>query len=123
MVKENIGSLMVFDESNEVVGIITERDFLKSAIKYDTYEVKIKEIMTKKEKIKFVTPKDNINTVISIMREFQIRHVPVFENNQIKGIVSIKDVLRIMYNDSKHQIERLQKFIQGWIGNKQNQKK
>jgi hypothetical protein len=47
------------------------------------------------------------------------------ENQKVKkkikiGMISIKDVLKIMNNDSKAQIERLQKFISSWIDNKTN---
>jgi signal-transduction protein with cAMP-binding, CBS, and nucleotidyltransferase domain len=84
MVKEKIGSLLVLNDKRECIGIITERDFLK-VISSNLTDGRVEDIMTKGEQLKYVSPKDNINTVMHLMTDHQIRHVPVFENGKPKG--------------------------------------
>ena len=58
-----------------------------------------------------VTKNYKIDQCMKIMDEKGIRHLPVLENKKIVGIISIRDVLKIMMKEQKELIDRLQKFI------------
>jgi len=111
MSENNIGAIIIIDENDFPIGIFSERDYarkiiLKGKSSKDTLldEVMTKELIT-------VTKNYKIDQCMEIMNEKKIRHLPVLENKKIVGIISIRDVLKIMMQEQKELIEHLQKFI------------
>jgi len=113
MSENNIGAIIIVDNNDFPVGIFSERDYarkivLKGKSSKDTLldEVMTKELIT-------VTRDYKIDKCMEIMNEKRIRHLPVLENKKIVGIISIRDVLKIMIKEQKELIDNLQKFITG----------
>ena len=111
MSEKNIGAIIIVDNNAFPIGIFSERDYarmitLKGKSSKDTL---LDEVMTKK--LVTVTRDDKIDQCMEIMTEKKIRHLPVLENKKIIGIISIRDVLKIMIEEQKELINHLQKFI------------
>ena len=111
MSENNIGAIIIVDNNDFPIGIFSERDYarkivLKGKSSKDTLldEVMTKELIT-------VTKNYKIDQCMKIMDEKGIRHLPVLENKKIVGIISIRDVLKIMMKEQKELIDHLQKFI------------
>jgi CBS domain-containing protein len=111
MSENNIGAIIVVDNNDSPIGIFSERDYarkiiLKGKSSKDTLldEVMTKELIT-------VTKNYRIDQCMKKMNEKGIRHLPVIENKKIVGIISIRDVLKIMMKEQKDLIDHLQKFI------------
>ena len=111
MSENNIGAIIIVDNNDFPIGIFSERDYarkivLKGKSSKDTLldEVMTKELIT-------VTKNYKIDQCMKIMDEKRIRHLPVLENKKIVGIISIRDVLKIMMKEQKELIDHLQKFI------------
>jgi len=111
MSENNIGAIIIVDNNDFPIGIFSERDYarkivLKGKSSKDTLldEVMTKELIT-------VTKNHKIDQCMKIMNEKGIRHLPVLENKKIVGIISIRDVLKIMMKEQKELIDHLQKFI------------
>jgi len=111
MSEKNIGAIIIVDNNDFPIGIFSERDYarkiiLKGKSSKDTLldEVMTKELIT-------VTKNYKIDQCMKIMNEKGIRHLPVLENTKIVGIISIRDVLKIMMKEQKELIDHLQKFI------------
>ena len=111
MSENNIGAIIIVDNNDFPIGIFSERDYarkivLKGKSSKDTLldEVMTKELIT-------VTKNYKIDQCMKIMNEKGIRHLPVLENKKIVGIISIRDVLKIMMKDQEELIDHLQKFI------------
>ena len=111
MSEKNIGAIIIVDNNDFPIGIFSERDYarkiiLKGKSSKDTLldEVMTKELIT-------VTKNYKIDQCMKIMNEKGIRHLPVLENKKIVGIISIRDVLKIMMKEQKELIDHLQKFI------------
>ena len=111
MSEKNIGAIIIVDNNDFPIGIFSERDYarkiaLKGKSSKDTLldEVMTKELIT-------VTRDYKIDQCMEIMNEKRIRHLPVLENKKIVGIISIRDVLKIMMEEQKELIDHLQKFI------------
>ena len=111
MSENNIGAIIIIDNNDFPIGIFSERDYarkivLKGKSSKDTLldEVMTKELVT-------VTKNYKIDQCMEIMNEKGIRHLPVLENKKIVGIISIRDVLKIMMKEQKELIDHLQKFI------------
>lgn len=112
MVDHNIGALLVTDE-NKLIGIFTERDYARKVILHGktSKELLISEVMT--DNLITVTPDDSVEDCMQLMTNEFIRHLPVIENNELFGIVSIGDVVKYIINEQKFIIEHLEHYIKG----------
>jgi CBS domain-containing protein len=94
MAKEKIGSLIIVDDSGKMAGIITERDIIYAASRglFKKDELKVKDIMSKN--VITVSADSNINEAIYKMRNHNVRHLPVIDNEAKPiGIISFRDLL------------------------------
>jgi IMP dehydrogenase len=110
MAEKNIGSIVV-TENGEYIGLVTERDYARKVVlkgKSSTSTF-VKEIMT--TGLPRITPENSIDTCMQIMSENNIRYLPVFENDQLAGIISINDVIKETILTQKDMIEHLQNYI------------
>jgi CBS domain-containing protein len=112
IVERNVGSILV-TENDEVVGIMTERDYLrKIAIRGRTsHDTLVGEIMS--SPLVYVTPETTIQESMAIMTDRRIRHLPVVENDEVVGIVSIGDVVKFQSREQDFQIKYLTEYISG----------
>lgn len=108
----NIGALVVMHDG-KLTGIISERDYRNKVILKGrtSKNTAIKEIMV--DKVYTVSPGDNINTCMQIMTDKKIRHLPVIENEQVVGMISIGDVVKEIIDKQKVEIDYLRGYISG----------
>ncbi len=95
LIDNNIGSLIVLNEQDHPVGIITERDIFHLAFRFrgDMMDIKVSENMT--DNLVTASPEDDLEHIARLMTERHIRHVPIVDQNQhLCGIVSIGDVVK-----------------------------
>lgn len=92
MKQENVGSIPVCDDRGEVLGIITDRDIVIRSVSNDNRPKIAKEIMTKN----LVVAEPNMDThqAALLMAKYQVRRLPVIENNQIIGMLAMADIAR-----------------------------
>ncbi len=95
MASEHISSLPVMDDDN-LVGIISERDYIRKAApnRRLPWKILIKDLMTRE--VVHVTPEETINNCMTIMTSRRIRHLPVLRDSTLVGIVSITDLIRTL---------------------------
>ncbi|MCF7793173.1 MAG: CBS domain-containing protein [Candidatus Cloacimonetes bacterium] len=116
MNKNHIGALIVFDEKKKVAGIVTERDVMCLLANTDQLcgHVKVSEVMTPKEKLHIATGECSIEEMMVSMTEKNIRHIPVITDDGIlRGVVSMRDIIKMLLNAAKAEVEQLNKFITG----------
>jgi len=93
MEEKNIGSLVVL-EKDKIVGIITERDFLKLAAKgYDSRTSKVAEGMNRS--VVKCDSNATITDAFVIMRKHRVRHLPIVDRERLVGIVSLSDLVSV----------------------------
>lgn len=110
MAEKNIGSIVVL-ENGRYVGVLTERDYARKVIlkgKSSTSTL-VSEIMS--TGLPRITPDNSLETCMQIMSENNIRYLPVFENDELCGIISINDVIKETILTQKETIEHLQNYI------------
>ena len=112
MVEKKIGSLIV-TSSDEILGIITERDYLtRVAIEGRTSRnTPVKDVMS--NKLVCVSPWTDVEECMAIMSGKRIRHLPVIDQGKLVGIVSIGDMIKKLAKDRKVQIRYLTDYISG----------
>jgi len=112
MFEKNVSALLVMEEGR-LVGIFTERDYARKVIlkgKASKHTL-IKEIMT--DRLITVSPDTSIDECMHLMTKRFIRHLPVIENENLVGIISIGDVVKYIIRDQQFIIENLEHYITG----------
>jgi CBS domain-containing protein len=112
MADKNIGALVVVD-GDEVVGIISERDYARKVILQGktSMKVPVHEIMT--ERVYCVNPENTIEQCMALMTDKRVRHLPVLEKDKLVGIVSIGDAVKVIISNQEFMIEQLENYIVG----------
>lgn len=108
----NVGSLIVKD-GDKVVGIITERDYLRKVILKGraSKETAVSTIMS--TGLYTVSPDDTVSTALSLMTEKRCRHLPVFDGDQLVGLVSTGDLVKEIMSRQKFMIQLLKDYMSG----------
>jgi len=111
MSDQNIGSVVVMDKDS-FMGIMTERDYSRKVILKDRHSsnTPVGEIMTKD--FPPVKQSDSIEACMQLMSENHIRYLPVIENGNLAGIISINDVVTETILNQEETISQLQSYIQ-----------
>ena len=112
MDKLDIGALLVMDDQR-LEGIFSERDYrskviLKGRTSKDT---KVSEIMSGGD-IYYVSPSDTVESCMSVMTDKKIRHLPVIQEKDVAGVVSIGDLVKAVISQQKVEINNLRHYIQ-----------
>jgi CBS domain-containing protein len=110
MSEKNIGGLLI-TENGKLVGIFTERDYARKLILKgkSSKDTTIGELMTKNP---FTVNSDSsIEECMQIMSDKRFRHLPVVDNDNLVGIISIGDVVRFIIEEQKSIIEHLEGYI------------
>lgn len=107
----NAGAVLVL-EDGEVVGIFSERDYARKVVLHgkSSRTTPVKEAMT--ANVVFVTPKDSIETCMTMMSDRHIRHLPVMtDEGELTGLISIGDVVKALLAEKEVIINQLQDYI------------
>ena len=113
MADKAIGSLVVLDESGDLAGIVTERDYARKVIikGRSSRETKVADIMT--TSVLTAASDHTVNSCMEMMTEKKIRHLPVVEDDAVIAMVSIGDLVQAIIADQKEEIEQLEHYISG----------
>lgn len=108
----NIGALPVLD-AGRLVGIISERDYTRKVVlkHRSSKETQVGEIMD--TDFVCVGPGDSIDECLHLMTDKRIRHLPVMEDGQLIGIVSIGDLVKWIISAQQAVVEHLETYIFG----------
>jgi CBS domain-containing protein len=114
MAEKGIGALLVFD-GDRLVGIFSERDYARKVILKgkSSHDTTVREIMT--ENVLVVHPHQTMNDCMALMTDKRIRHLPVFENDSVIGVISIGDVVKEIISEQEFVIGQLENYISGGV--------
>ncbi|XID75801.1 CBS domain-containing protein [Alkanindiges sp. WGS2144] len=112
MADKGIGALVV-TQAEKVTGIISERDYARKValMERSSYSTVVSDIMT--HAVVTVTPGHSIKHCMQLMTDKHLRHLPVVENGQLTGLVSIGDLVKSVMEQQQALIEQLQQYISG----------
>ena len=115
-----IGSLLVVNDDENLVGIITERDILYKC--YQSNEamtksnVKVKDRMTSSENLFVGQIDDTATTIMNLMVSKNIRHIPILDGETIVGIISVGDALKGALDARELEAKMLREHIKNPFG-------
>jgi len=112
MAEAHIGAILV-TEGGKIVGIYTERDYLykgeiEGRLAKDTL---VKDVMI--SKMMTVTKDTTVEQCMGLMKQYNVRHLPVVENEHLVGLVSMRDVMFAALENRESEIRGLENYIMG----------
>ncbi len=112
MASRDVGALCVVREG-ELVGLLSERDYARKVILKGRFskDTRVREIMS--TEVVTVTSQQTGQDCMALMTENRVRHLPVVENGQLAGIISIGDVVKGIIGEQQKTIEELEDYIAG----------
>ena len=110
MTEKGVGALLVL-EGARLVGVISERDYMRKVILRDraSKTTKVAEIMT--SKVISAEPGTSVQECLALMTDKRIRHLPIMQNGELLGLVSIGDLVRATIAEQKFVIDELHQYI------------
>ena len=112
MAERNIGAVMVMT-GDEVSGILSERDCVRKLDleRRSAAETRVQDIMT--ADVLYVEAGQSLEECMALMINKNIRHLPVYENGRLLGLISVRDVLKEVVDYQKFIIAQLEHYIAG----------
>jgi CBS domain-containing protein len=110
MAEKNTGAVLVMD-GQKVAGILSERDCARKVELAGKVAktTKVSEIMT--SKVLYVDVSQSLEECMAIMIDKNIRHLPVYEEGKLLGLISVRDVLKEVVDYQKFMISQLEHYI------------
>ncbi len=108
----NVGALVVTDDGERVVGIISERDIVRSLAGGDPAAVlgaAVRDLMS--TDLTTCDPSATVAELMRLMTERRIRHIPVMDGDRLAGIISIGDVVKSRIDELQAEAEALHEYL------------
>lgn len=110
MADKGIGAVVVL-EGRQVVGVLSERDYARQVVLKGktSKETAVREIMT--TRVIYVRPEQTIEDCMALMTDKRVRHLPVLAGTELRGVISIGDVVKAVISEKQFIIEQLETYI------------
>jgi CBS domain-containing protein len=110
MAAKDVGALLVLNEES-LVGIISERDYARKVALEgkSSKDCLVSDIMT--PNVMYVETESSTDECMALMINKKVRHLPVFDNEKLVGVISIGDVVNAVIDEEKFINEQLVRYI------------
>jgi CBS domain-containing protein len=110
LAEHEVGALLVMDEGR-LAGIVSERDYTRKVALQgrNSKETRVAEIMTRE--VMVVAPHTGTKTCMALMSQRKFRHLPIVDQGQVMGMISIRDILDDIIADHEMTIAQLESYI------------
>jgi CBS domain-containing protein len=110
LAQHNIGALVVVDDGRKPIGMLSERDIVRTAARDEAvFGLRVSQLMTRD--LILGAPGDDLQSVGSTMVTRRIRHLPVMDGGQLVGIVTIGDVVKAQRDQYQGEVDTLQTIV------------
>jgi len=112
MADRGVGSLLVMD-GRKLIGIVTERDYARKVIikGRSSESTEVGEIMS--TDLVTATSQQTVDECMNVMTDRRIRHLPVVDEGEVIGLISIGDLVQAIISDQQEAISQLEQYISG----------
>ena len=112
LAEHSIGAVLVTDGRDTLVGILSERDIVREAVRNEKFfDRAVSAIMTRE--VVTGQPHDDVNAVATTMTRKRFRHLPVLDQGKIVGVISLGDIVKAQRDEYLGAIDTLETQILG----------
>ena len=110
---QRIGAALVIDQANQLLGIVSERDIVRSlaANAERTLSMTAGQLMTRP--VQVAHPGTTVAEAMQMMTAGRFRHLPVLEDNALIGLISIGDVVKARIMQQESEVDSLKAYVTG----------
>lgn len=110
LAEHNVGALVVSNDGSTMLGIVSERDVVRKIRDFDDLKrVTVEQIMT--SDVRVCAPEDSFGSLMAIMTEHRVRHVPVLDGDQLVGVLSIGDAVKQRMDQLEFERDQLNNYV------------
>lgn len=111
MMQHRIGAVLVLDSAGAIAGILSERDLVRAMHRQgrSVFDKKVSDLMT--TPVITCSPQDPVPAIEGMMTSQRFRHVPVVEDGNLIGIISIGDVVKKRIEEAQAEVDALRRYI------------
>lgn len=112
MAEHDIGALVVV-EGDEVVGVMGEREYARKVILFGraSRDTRVRDVMS--SPVHTAALGDTVAACMARVTESRVRHLPVLDEGQLVGLVSIGDLVKAIIDQQSFEIEQLHEYVSG----------
>lgn len=112
LAEHNIGAMVVSDDGESMIGIVSERDVVRKLRDVENArDVTVASIMT--TDVQVAAPEDSFGSLMQVMTEHRVRHVPVLDDGRLVGVLSIGDAVKYRTEQLEFERDQLNKYVSG----------
>ncbi|MFK7954741.1 MAG: CBS domain-containing protein [Lysobacterales bacterium] len=113
MAEKDCGALVVLNDADHLVGVISERDYARKIILQSkaSHDTPVSEIMT--VDVVTVDERHTLDECLAAMGQHNIRHLPVVQDQKVVGVLGIGELVTNKMKAKEHEIESLKTYING----------
>jgi CBS domain-containing protein len=112
LAEHNVGALVVSSDGASMLGIVSERDIVRKLRDVDEpRSATVESIMT--SDVRVCAPDDSFGSLMSVMTELRVRHVPVLDGDQLVGVLSIGDAVKYRMDQLEFERDQLNNYVSG----------
>ena len=110
MAEKGVGAVLVMDGAR-LAGIVSERDYARKIVLHgkSSADTSVRDIMT--ADVVTVSPHQTVEQCMQIVTDHRIRHLPVVDDGEVIGVISIGDLVKAVIEDQQVQLDQLQRYI------------
>ena len=117
LAERDVGALVVSEDGRTVLGVLSERDIVrKLRTATGPRDQTVTAIMTVAADVQVCRPEDSFHTLMSIMTDHRVRHVPVIDENGLVDILSIGDAVKYRMDQLEFERDQLNQYVTGSRG-------
>jgi CBS domain-containing protein len=112
LAEHNVGALVVSHDGTTMLGIVSERDVVRKLRDVEEpRSVTVEQIMT--SDVQVCAPDDSFGSLMTIMTERRVRHVPVLDGEELVGVLSIGDAVKYRMDQLEFERDQLNNYVSG----------
>jgi CBS domain-containing protein len=113
LAEHRIGAAVVCNERGDLLGILSERDIVRSLAGHgaSALDLHVSQLMT--EHVTTAMPRTTVAEAMEMMTRGRFRHLPVMEQGRLVGLVSIGDVVKARMSQQEHEVDNLKAYVAG----------
>ncbi len=115
LARHQVGAVLVLDAARQVLGIVSERDLVRSLVRHGTVALGMSAAQLMTSDLITANLATTVPEALRLMTDGRFRHLPVMDQDVLCGVVSIGDVVKTRISEQADEVETLKAYVSGTV--------